>query len=275
MAQAYNNSGADSGYGDQPNWPTSTAMTRNTSHGSDLSNYSESSHGHFDVALSPGSEGLDHYDFFGVSDGGTYVEDIVGNGLGYDTSNLVGDSGFQYQHYNFIATNDSGQGPYWQPSPDYTPSVDYPAMIPVESTPEVPPAASDDSGRHVCLEPHCTASPFRRKADLQRHYLHKHRDATQKKPFPCDWKKCQRSKEPFYRLDHCREHYRDFHMEDLVRRGGNKEKNKDWWENRNVDGKWWRCAKCLSRILIDSKGFECSKCKTQCEPERRQLRGYT
>lgn len=136
-----------------------------------------------------------------------------------------------------------------------------------------PRSANDASGRHVCLEPLCNASPFRRKADLQRHYLHRHRDVTQKKPFPCDWKKCQRSKEPFYRLDHCREHYRDYHNEDILRRGSHKE-TKEWWKNRNVDSKWWRCAKCLSRISIDSNGFECAKCKTACEPERQRLRGY-
>lgn len=136
-----------------------------------------------------------------------------------------------------------------------------------------PRSADDHSGKHVCLEPYCNASPFKRKADLQRHYLHKHRDANQKKPFPCDWKKCQRSKEPFYRLDHCREHYRDYHMEDLLRRGSNKE-TPEWWDSRNVNPEWWRCAKCLSRIPIDGKRFECSKCKTTCEPERRKLRGY-
>ncbi|KAI6092144.1 hypothetical protein F4821DRAFT_158053 [Hypoxylon rubiginosum] len=270
MAQAYNNSGAGSGYGDQPEWPTSTAMARNTSHESDYSNSSEFSNGQYDVALSPSSEGLSNYDFLSTPDGGTYA----GDDLSYEMNSPAGESGFQYQFYNFIASGDSGQAPYWQLKPNYTPTTDYPAMIPVEPTPEVPRAANDTSGRHVCLEPFCSASPFRRKADLQRHYLHRHRDATQKKPFPCDWKKCQRSKEPFYRLDHCREHYRDFHMEDLMRRGSNKENTQDWWLNRNVDNKWWRCAKCLSRILIDNKGFECPKCKIQCEPERRKLRGY-
>ncbi|KAI1773523.1 hypothetical protein F4818DRAFT_112348 [Hypoxylon cercidicola] len=271
MAQTYNNSGAGSEYGDQPYWPTSTAMARNTSHESDYSNYSGSSNGQYDVALSPGSEGLGNHNCYSTEDGVAYMEDKQG----YNMSNPAGEPAFQYQLYNFIA-GDSGQGPYWQLKPGYHPSAECPAMISaVVPTPEVPRAASDNtSGRHVCLEPYCNASPFRRKADLQRHYLHRHRDATQKKPYPCDWKKCQRSKEPFYRLDHCREHYRDYHMEDLMRRGPNKENSKKWWKSRNVDDRWWRCAKCLSRILIDSKGFECAKCKIQCEPERQKLRGY-
>lgn len=133
MAQAYNNSGAGSGYGDQPEWPTSTAMARNTSHESDYSNSSEFSNGQYDVALSPSSEGLSNYDFLSTPDGGTYA----GDDLSYEMNSPAGESGFQYQFYNFIASGDSGQAPYWQLKPNYTPTTDYPAMIPVEPTPEV------------------------------------------------------------------------------------------------------------------------------------------
>ncbi|KAI1105104.1 hypothetical protein F4804DRAFT_153195 [Jackrogersella minutella] len=261
-------SGAYSGYGDQTGWPTSAAMARNTSHGSNYSNYSGSSNGQYDVALSPSAEAANNYDFLSVADAGTYITD----GQEYDTNNQVEETDFQYQFYDFD-TGDSGQGPHWRLKPEYTPTTHYPAIIPVEPSPDVPRSANDASGRHVCLEPKCNASPFKRKADLQRHYLHRHRDASQKKPFPCDWKKCQRAKEPFYRLDHCREHYRDYHLEDMCRRGPNKETN-EWWKSRKVDPKWWRCPKCLSRISIDNKGFDCAKCKTTCEPERRKLRGY-
>ncbi|KAI1408401.1 hypothetical protein F5Y13DRAFT_108756 [Hypoxylon sp. FL1857] len=262
-------SGAYSGYGDQTYWPTSTAMARDTSHGSEYSSYSGSSNGQYDVALSPTSEGINTCDFFSVAGAGTYIAD----GQGYDTNTQAGEPDFPYQYYDFITSGDSGQGPYWKLKPGYTPSTAFPATISAEPPPDVPRSANDASGRHVCLEPYCNATPFKRKADLQRHYLHRHRDVNQKKPFPCDWKKCQRGKEPFYRLDHCREHYRDYHCEDLLRRGSNKE-NADWWKSRNVDSRWWRCAKCLSRIPIDNKGFECAKCKTTCEPERRKLRGY-
>ncbi|KAI8963777.1 hypothetical protein F5Y11DRAFT_137711 [Daldinia sp. FL1419] len=267
--------GYGDGYGDQSYWPTSTAMARNVSHGSGYSNYSATSSGQYEVAVSPSSESMGNYEFPSTSYGGTFVAD----GQGYDTNNQIEEQDFTYQYYDFIASDNSGQGPYWRLKPGFTPTTTYPATLPVASSDTSPApvsgssTAGDASGRHVCLEPFCKASPFKRKADLQRHYLHRHRDAAQKKAFPCDWKKCQRSKEPFYRLDHCREHYRDYHMEDLCRRGSNKE-NSEWWSSRHIDNKWWRCAKCLSRIPIDSKGFECTKCKTTCESERRKLRGY-
>ncbi|KAI0164472.1 hypothetical protein GGR52DRAFT_125098 [Hypoxylon sp. FL1284] len=279
MAEEYNNSGADSGYGDQSNWPASTSMARDTSHGSDYSDYSGSSHGQYNVSLSPAAEDVVKQAFFSTWGGGTYAF----NEQAYEAGKSTGEPSFDYQYYNFITNGESSQEPYWQLRPGFTPSTDYPAMVPAEPTPEAPraaaaaaaaAAASDTSGRHVCLVRFCNASPFRRKADLERHYLHKHRDASQKTPFPCDWKRCQRSREPFYRLDHLREHMRDYHNEDLPRRGPNKENNSDWWASRNVDPAWWRCAKCLARIPIDTKGFECAKCKTQCEPERRKLRGF-
>ncbi|KAI1372011.1 hypothetical protein F4677DRAFT_277168 [Hypoxylon crocopeplum] len=268
MAQNYM-SGADSSYGNQTYWPTSTAMTRNTSHESNYSNYSGSSNGQYDVALSPSSEFMGSFDLTTVPDGGSYIA----GGQGYDAGNQAQGTGFQFQYYDFVTAGDSGQGPYWQLKPGYIPSMENPATIPVEPSPDVPRSASDSTGRHVCLEPFCSASPFKRKADLQRHYLHRHRDAHQKKAFPCDWKRCGRSKDPFYRLDHCREHYRDYHLEDLKPRGPKKESS-EWWNTRKVDSKWFRCTKCLSRIPIDSKGWECAKCKTACEPERRNLRGY-
>ncbi|KAI1140584.1 hypothetical protein F5Y05DRAFT_322842 [Hypoxylon sp. FL0543] len=262
-------SGDYSAFADQTYWPTSTPMARDTSHGSEYSSYSGSSNGQYDVALSPTSEGVNSCDFFAVPGTGTYIAD----GQGYGTNTQVEESDFPFHYYDFITSVDSGQGPYWKLKPNFTPSTNFPATIAVDPAPDVPRSANDSAGRHVCLEPRCNASPFKRKADLQRHYLHKHRDVNQKKPFPCDWKRCQRGKEPFYRLDHCREHYRDYHSEDLFRRGPHKE-NADWWNSRNVDKRWWRCAKCLSRILIGSEGFKCAKCKTTCEPERRMLRGY-
>ncbi|KAI1088664.1 hypothetical protein F5B19DRAFT_485774 [Rostrohypoxylon terebratum] len=274
MDQAYFSgaSGAYIGYGDQTYWLTSTAMARNPSHDSDYSNYSESSNGQFDVALSPTSGDINSYDFFDVAGSGSYIT----KGQGYDASNQTDEAEFQFQLYDFI-TGEPGIEPHWRLKPQYTTLGNYPATIPADPLAEAPRSANgataNPSGKHVCLQPNCNASPFKRKADLQRHYHHKHRDANQKKPFPCDWKKCQRSKEPFYRLDHCREHYRDFHMEDLLRRGSNKE-TPEWWNSRNIHHGWYRCVKCLSRIAIDGKHFECNKCKTSCEPERRKIRGY-
>ncbi|KAI1476310.1 hypothetical protein F4774DRAFT_245870 [Daldinia eschscholtzii] len=266
--------GTDDGYGDQPYWLTSTAMARDVSHGSEHSNYSATSNVQYDFAVSAGSENMGSYDFYNVADAGSYAT----SGQAYDVNNQAEEQEFQYQFYDFIANDNSGQGPYWRLKSGFTSSAEYPEILPIPATNASPPTnntstVGDAAGRHVCLEPFCNASPFKRKADLLRHYLHRHRDANQKTPFHCDWKRCQRSKEPFYRLDHCREHYRDYHQEDLSRRGPNKE-NSEWWKSRKVDITWWRCPKCLSRIAIDSKGFQCGKCKTTCEPERRKLRGY-
>ncbi|OTB09196.1 hypothetical protein M426DRAFT_134311 [Hypoxylon sp. CI-4A] len=317
--------GANSDYYGQNYWPTSTAMARNTSHESAYSSYSESSNGqydtttqwqvsdamtrnmshqsgnmnyagpsneHYDVAQSPTYDTTESYNLLNVQGVGTYITD----NQAYDTTTGSGQAAaadFDVQYYDFITSGDPGQGPYWQLKAQYTPSANYPKIFPVvQSSPEVPRAANDASGRHVCLEAHCEASPFKRKADLQRHYLHKHRAPAQKQAYPCDWKRCQRSRDPFYRLDHCREHYRDFHQEDLVRRGGSSSssssannnkssssssssaESRDWWKNRNVDVRWWRCSKCLARIAIDDLGFECPRCNIACEPERRKLRGF-
>ncbi|KAL7623387.1 hypothetical protein AAE478_007069 [Parahypoxylon ruwenzoriense] len=268
-------SDASYGYSSQTYWPTGTAMTRDISHGSDYSGYSAStsgsSNGQYDTGLSPSSETMGTYDLLGAVDG---TSSLVVNEQTYGVGNRGEESEFPYQFYDFITGDESGQGPYWRLKPGYTPSTMLPGVTPVDISPEVPRSASDASGRHVCLEPFCNASPFKRKADLQRHYLHRHRGADQKKPFPCDWKKCQRSREPFFRLDHCREHYRDYHMEDILRRGPNREESSGWWSSRNVDARWWRCTKCLARIAIGSQGFDCPKCKTTCEAERRKLRGY-
>ncbi|KAH9900202.1 hypothetical protein F4778DRAFT_782313 [Xylariomycetidae sp. FL2044] len=160
----------------------------------------------------------------------------------------------------------------------------------------------------VCLQANCPASPFKRKADLQRHYRHKHQDVSTLEAFPCDYRKCARHREPFFRLDHCRDHYREFHLDDVLKRqshshnghnshttsrnNNNKKKNTatassqktttmlkggetpHWWKIRYVDPRWFRCAKCLGRVDIASEGWECPRCRTVCEVERRELRGY-
>ena len=139
-----------------------------------------------------------------------------------------------------------------------------------------------------CLEPGCSSKPFKRKADLERHYQNVHRKASAKKSYPCDYRRCLRSTEYFYRLDHCRDHYREYHKEDLCRRagpslishpnpsivGGKKRESRQWWADRAPGKKWWRCSKCLRRVYIDLDGFECRNCRSICEMERRNYRGY-
>ncbi|KAI0387131.1 hypothetical protein F5Y04DRAFT_77434 [Hypomontagnella monticulosa] len=250
---------------DNSYWPTSTAMTRGTSYGSNYSIYSGSSNEQYDTAISPNSEGMGNFDFSSVPDGVTYVTDPQPYNTSMQTEDLI-------EYYVFDAGGDSGQA-LWRLKPGHPPSSRLPETVLPTPSPSVPRTSSDSSGKYVCLERFCNATPFGRKADLQRHILHKHCDASQKKAFYCDRRKCQRSREPFYRLDHCREHYRDYHQEDVPRRGPHKE-SQQWWSTRRVETAWWRCSKCLSRIPIETKGFECAKCKTTCESERRKLRGY-
>jgi hypothetical protein len=129
-----------------------------------------------------------------------------------------------------------------------------------------------NGGYHMCLVQGCESKTlFKRKADLQRHYQHRHTPNEHKKQHLCDYKKCVRAAEPFHRVDHFRDHYRDFHNEDLTRKTGEKA---DWYESRNVSTKWWRCAKCLGRTQIAEHGWVCAKCGSHCETSRRQLRGY-
>ncbi|KAI1501461.1 hypothetical protein F5X99DRAFT_409045 [Biscogniauxia marginata] len=245
-------------------------MARGSPHGSGSSEYSKyssstsgSSNGQYDTPISPGSD-----IFPSMTCSGNYIVD----GQDLAGGNQQDESWFQY--YDFIPSGDAGQGPFWRLKAGYTPSLEYPATINAEQSSNVPRTTGDNPGLHVCLKEFCTASPFKRKADLERHYRHKHQSMDQKEPFYCDWKRCQRNKEPFYRLDHCRDHYRDYHCDDLVRRGSHHKEDREWWRSRNVDPKWWRCTKCLARIPIESQGFECTRCKTTCETERRNIRGY-
>ncbi|EXV02422.1 hypothetical protein X797_004552 [Metarhizium robertsii] len=132
---------------------------------------------------------------------------------------------------------------------------------------------SSQSGRDYpvcCLYPGCNAKPFKRRADLDRHYKHRHASESQKVSFNCDYPRCSRRRDPFHRLDHFRDHLREFHKEDIEKRGGSI--NEEWLEDRRVSSTWWRCSKCLKRIYIDQDGYECPHCKTTCQPKRKEAR---
>ncbi|CAJ2503321.1 Uu.00g107150.m01.CDS01 [Anthostomella pinea] len=286
MAQEYY-SGANSRYIVPSAWPASTAMTRNSSHGSgssEYSNYSASTTNSIDAQYDEAQYDEAQYDEAQYDEAlSPYVE--TGHGFTSDETtacNYVMDSRGHggddqqdedwYRYYDFVTTDNVGQGPFWRLKHGFVATAQFPATrAAVQSF--IPRSTSEQVGSNVCLQPRCTALPFKRKADLERHYRHRHQSVEKKDPYPCDWRRCQRHKEPFFRLDHCRDHYRDYHNEDLTRRGSSKE-NRDWWKSRNVDAKWWRCTKCLRRISIENKGFECARCKTTCEAERRNVRGY-
>jgi hypothetical protein len=124
-------------------------------------------------------------------------------------------------------------------------------------------------------------SIFSRPADLERHYKNVHAQAEEKTSFPCDYPKCERATMPFVRKDHFRDHLRDFHKEDIGCAKGektttNKEKwlasQNIWLAERVISLKHWRCARCLVKIYVASHGWDCERCKSSCEQERKDSR---
>jgi hypothetical protein len=121
----------------------------------------------------------------------------------------------------------------------------------------------------MCLFPGCDKT-FKRRADLDRHYKHRHCPDNSRVSYRCDYAKCGRRHDPFYRRDHYRDHLRDFHKEDIEKRGVTT--NQEWLEGRNVSIHWWRCHKCLSRVIVNQSQYDCPNCKTTCQPARARVR---
>ncbi|TLS28153.1 hypothetical protein PpBr36_01910 [Pyricularia pennisetigena] len=122
-------------------------------------------------------------------------------------------------------------------------------------------------------------SVFDRSANLTRHVLkskkHVIADDSSDKPeiFHCGFRICQRAgRDAIPRKDHCREHLRNFHKQDLYKRGENLKA--DWLEECLIDKTYWYCNKCLTRnSTVDvSSPWRCSRCGTKCEPERVAIR---
>ncbi|KUI73041.1 hypothetical protein VM1G_08379 [Cytospora mali] len=151
---------------------------------------------------------------------------------------------------------------------------------------------STRSPEYICLQPGCRQKPFRRSADLDRHIKHVHKKPNER--YYCDYNRCQRSERvsvaaaasssstspspadsavgtgPFGRKDHCRDHYRTFHKEDLCRRNGKEVPG--WFDDRNISTSWWRCTKCLKRVSYHKYEWECNDCEQILEPERINAR---
>ncbi|KAJ4312860.1 hypothetical protein N0V84_009714 [Fusarium piperis] len=121
-----------------------------------------------------------------------------------------------------------------------------------------------------CLHSGCKAKPFKRAADLQRHYRNAHVPEPLKEQHFCDYSRCSRYREPFSRRDHLRDHLRQYHREDIPKR--NAVIKKEWLEGRESASSWWRCVRCLARVYVSENDFECPKCKTACEPMRKEKR---
>ncbi len=122
-----------------------------------------------------------------------------------------------------------------------------------------------------CLAAGCTAKPFTRSADLDRHYKHNH-TRSGAETYNCDYRKCKRSTGNlcFGRKDHFRDHLREYHREDLIKRGGSDARSQ--LADRRIDPKWWRCSKCLVRVEVAAHEYDCPDCKVRCERERQRAR---
>lgn len=166
---------------------------------------------------------------------------------------------------------------YHSPSPQFAPSPQFgsfgamedsympassasPQSFSQENTAIPPTSAPRASEVHCCLAPNCQAKPFKRRADLERHYQHKHK--RDKDGYHCDYTKCPRHQDPFFRLDHFRDHLRDYHKEPIEKRG--VEPPKEFYHTHNVSSRWWRCSRCLRRVVVDERGYDCPDCKTRC-----------
>ncbi|RSL56953.1 hypothetical protein CEP54_008514 [Fusarium duplospermum] len=138
----------------------------------------------------------------------------------------------------------------------------------IAARPRTTAESSPYAENHHCLHPGCTAKPFRRAADLQRHYKHTHSPDSNKDAYYCDYPRCTRAQEPFRRRDHFRDHLREYHREDIQKRG--EVVNDEGQEDRRSASGWWRCPRCLIRVSFSQSGSECPKCKGSCEPKRKE-----
>jgi hypothetical protein len=130
-----------------------------------------------------------------------------------------------------------------------------------------------NNNKFPCLMPSCNKQ-FNRAADLDRHMKFIHCKATVRAML-CDYRRCPRHKNPFHRADHFRDHLRDQHKEDLLKRGETTSPDAKWWRERApgaVYGGWWRCSKCFVRVAVEKDGWQCGSCGNYCEGERQGTR---
>ena len=87
---------------------------------------------------------------------------------------------------------------------------------------------------------------------------------------PCDYPACRRAEEVFTRRDAYRDHLRDYHQ-DIPRRHKNVKREQEWLAQRTLSTgalTWWRCARCLIRVYVESGGWFYPGRQQSCEPER-------
>ncbi|KAH8171452.1 hypothetical protein LIA77_08219 [Sarocladium implicatum] len=182
---------------------------------------------------------------------------------GWATSPMSAYSPYPTDAYTFDYLSPFGTSPV-SPRPRASSAGDY-----VEETNRV------SERDYCCLYPQCSSKPFARNADLDRHYKQKHTDSSKKASWFCDYKKCNRRREPFHRLDHFRDHLRQYHKEGIEKRGvfgtgpsdGGESSRKDGSRNSTSGQDWWRCPRCLKRN--EEGQDECDGCKQDGQARRR------
>jgi serine/threonine protein kinase len=109
--------------------------------------------------------------------------------------------------------------------------------------------------------------------DLAHHYKVAHPAIILPESFPCNYSACKRSEDPFTRKDAYRDHLREYHMEDMLKRHKNQKREQEWLASRDISPDWWRCSRCLARInVVKKEGWTCRDCGRECEPIRVTIR---
>jgi len=154
----------------------------------------------------------------------------------------------------------------WYDPPTPQPLTDYSGYyMPQQHRPMAPAVAAGSFGEVSisCVYPGCTARPFNRKADLERHIRHTHSTESNKDAYLCDYSNCTRFREPFHRRDHLRDHLREYHGEDISKRRAPSDMGSGVTT-------WWRCPRCVARVYVSKHGYECPDCKkSKSEGKRR------
>lgn len=244
--------------------------------------------------LTPGSEksvpsyvmsptlGEGSIDWESLSSHSSWIQDnrLSVTSTGHDEA----EASVDWTRYDYVADEDSG---YWRLQSQYIPTANMPETIrhtgPTalshrgdssagSSQRQSHETSSSETRRWVCLMADCNAGAFKRLADLQRHYAQVHSVSSIKESYVCDYPRCSRRREPFGRRDHFRDHLRDFHCEDICKRGSAIDKN--WLQSRIMYDHWWRCSKCLVRVRIEESDYTCSQCRSTCEDSRQKERRH-
>ncbi|TLD09187.1 uncharacterized protein PgNI_07698 [Pyricularia grisea] len=179
----------------------------------------------------------------------------------------------QYPEMQTIEPVSTYMAELWQEEPPSQPQVQRVQPI----TPTEGPSSSAKQ-LHQCPYDGCDAV-FDRSANLTRHVAkskkHVLTNGRSGKPdvFHCGFRICQKAgRDAIPRKDHCREHLRNFHRQDLYKRGEKVEM--DWLRECLIDKAYWYCNKCLARNRTAdvSSAWRCSRCGNECEPERIAVR---